>query len=234
MTDNSSITVLICDDHATVHETLGKYLKSEGFSWISAFDGEQALSAFRLNKVDFVILDQMMPGKSGFEVCREIRRHSSVPIIMLTAMGEEADRVSGIELGADDYIVKPFSPREVIVRIKAILRRVNAASVGETTQPQVLRFGELEINLDSYEVSVAGKNAHLTPREVEMLYFLAARAGRVLPREQILSHVWGLDFDGDTRVVDTQIKRIRQKLPQDSPDWSIKSIYGVGYKFEAK
>lgn len=221
--------ILICDDQAMIHETLCEYLKVEGFSWMSAYDGEEALNAFKYYQPDLVVLDLMMPKISGLELCKEIRQISKVPIIMLTAKGEEFDRVLGIELGADDYIVKPFSPREVVARIKAVLRRTREYP----EEPDRLRFAGLEINHDSYEVLVDGVPAQFTPKEVEVLYLLASSPGRVFDREQILSRVWGYDYYGDTRVVDTQIKRIRQKLP-DSPHWSIKSIYGVGYRFDAK
>jgi DNA-binding response OmpR family regulator len=170
----------------------------------------------------------MMPEKPGIEVCREIRKTLSTPIIILTAKGEEIDRVLGLELGADDYIVKPFSPREVLARIKAVLRRIN--------EPQenvpVLRFEGLEINIDNYQVRVKGELVPFTPKEVEILHLLAAHAGQVMDREQILSLVWGYDYFGDTRTVDTHIKRIRQKIAFDGAPWSLVTVYGVGYKFE--
>ena len=224
--------ILICDDQTVIHETLGEYLKAEGFTWISAYDGEESVRAFRRNSPDLIVLDLMMPKKSGIEVCREIRGESRVPIIMLTAKGEEFDRVLGIDLGADDYIIKPFSPREVVARIKAVLRRTH----GQTpeTRSRVLRFSGLEINPDGYEVIINGASVSFTPKEVEVLFLLASQPGRVFDREQILSQIWGWDYYGDTRVVDTLIKRIRQKLPSDSPEWGIRSIYGVGYKFEVK
>ena len=222
--------ILICDDQPLIHETLGVYLKNEGYTYSSAMDGQQALDMFEAEKPDLIILDLMMPVKSGIEVCRELRKTSRVPIIILTAKGEEIDRILGLELGADDYIVKPFSSREVIARIKAVLRRFTAA---QSEPEQVLRFNGLEINISSYDIRAGGERVALTPKEVEILYLLASHPGRVYTREQILSIVWGYDYFGDTRAVDTQIKRIRQKLPQDGMDWGIKTVYGIGYKFEA-
>ncbi len=221
--------ILICDDQPIIHETLKVYIENEGFTYCSAFDGEQALEVFISQKPDLVILDLMMPKKNGTEVCREIRAISKVPIIMLTAKGEEIDRIVGLELGADDYIVKPFSAREVIARIKAVLRRFDAAG-GEPQR--VVRMPGLEINIANYDVRINGRPVPFTPKEVEILHLLASNPGRVFDREQILSKVWGYDFFGDTRAVDTQIKRIRQKLPDEELSWTIKTVYGVGYKFE--
>lgn len=221
--------ILICDDQPIIHESLGIYLEREGFTHESAFDGVQALKKARENPPSLILLDLMMPGISGTEVCRELRKTSQVPIIMLTAKSEEVDRILGLEFGADDYIVKPFSAREVAARVKAVLRRTEQKQV----QPlQILRFEGLEINAASYDVRVDGKSVPLTPKEVEILYLLASQPGRVFDREQILAKVWGYDYFGDTRAVDTQIKRIRQKLPQDSVDWGVKTVYGIGYKFE--
>lgn len=211
--------ILICDDQPMIHETLGVYLENEGFTYCSAYDGEQALQMFDSKKPDLVILDLMMPKKSGTEVCRGIRAKSRTPIIMLTAKGEEIERIVGLELGADDYIVKPFSAREVVARIKAVLRRFNTDG---GVQSQVIRRPGLEINIANYDVRINGESIPFTPKEVEILYLLASNPGKV----------WGYDFFGDTRAVDTQIKRIRQKLPDEELPWSIKTVYGVGYKFE--
>ncbi|MDD3931053.1 MAG: response regulator transcription factor [Clostridiaceae bacterium] len=221
--------ILICDDDPVIHESLGLYLKAERFDFSSAYDGEQALSMNESVQPDLIILDLMMPKISGTDVCREIRRFSSVPIIMLTAKGEEIDRVLGLELGADDYIVKPFSPREVIARIKAVLRRL-----GEKTQQgrSILRFDGLEINIDNYQIKVDDTVIACTPKEVEILYLLASHVGQVMDREQILSKVWGYDYFGDTRTVDTHIKRIRQKIAKENAGWGLMTVYGVGYKFE--
>ena len=221
--------ILICDDDPVVHESLGLYLDAEGFEHISAFDGEQALKIAEDRQPDLMILDLMMPRMSGIDVCRTIRLTKALPIIMLTAKSEEIDRILGLELGADDYIVKPFSPREVLARIKAVLRRF-AEPVQQ--DENIIRFPQLEINLSNYQVKSGEKVIPCTPKEVEILHMLAARAGQVFSREQILSHVWGYDFFGDTRTVDTHIKRIRQKLPQEGVPWALKTVYGVGYKFE--
>jgi len=223
--------ILICDDQPIIHETLGVYLQNEGFLYCSAYDGLQALELYQSRTPDLVLLDLMMPGMSGIEVCRAIRKQSNTPIIMLTAKGEEIDRILGLELGADDYIVKPFSSREVVARVKAVLRRFGP--VKQQTDSPILRFPRLEINALSYDVKIDGKSEPFTSKEVEILYLLASHPGVVFEREQILSQVWGYDYFGDTRAVDTQIKRIRQKLPQEGVPWGIRTVYGVGYKFEA-
>ena len=220
--------ILICDDDPVVHESLGLYFENEHFTYSSAYDGKEALDHGVSDRPDLIILDLMMPEKTGIEVCRELRKTMTTPIIILTAKGEEIDRVLGLELGADDYIVKPFSPREVIARIKAVLRRIS--------EPQesvaVIRFEGLEINLDNYQVRVNGELVACTPKEVEILHLLASHVGQVMDREQILSLVWGYDYFGDTRTVDTHIKRIRQKVTYDGAPWSLVTVYGVGYKFE--
>lgn len=222
--------VLVCDDQMMVHETLKVYLESDGLRYDSAYDGQEALEKIEKLSPDMVVLDIMMPKMSGIDVCRNVRKTSRVPIIMLTARGEEIDRILGLELGADDYIVKPFSPREVSARIKAVLRRIGEQA--EQPAQAVLRYGNLEINLSRYEVRVDGQSVPCTPKEVEVLHLLASHPSRVFDREQILSQVWGYDYFGDTRSVDTQIKRIRQKLPTEGVPYAIKTIYGVGYKFE--
>ena len=221
--------ILICDDDPVVHESLGIYLKAEHYEALSAMDGREALEMAQNEHPDLIILDLMMPEMSGTEVCREIRKTSNVPIIMLTAKGEEIDRILGLELGADDYIVKPFSPREVLARIKAVLRRFN--DNGESPDG-TLHFDGLDINLDNYLVQVNGETVPFTPKEVEILHQLASHQGQVFTREQILEQVWGYDYFGDTRTVDTHIKRIRQKLNVPGAKWSVITIYGVGYKFE--
>lgn len=222
--------ILICDDQHIIHETLGVYLKNDGYECISAYDGEQAIAEFNRRHPDLIILDLMMPQKNGMDVCREIRQSSSVPIIMLTAKAEEIDRVLGLELGADDYIVKPFSAREVVARVKAVLRRF---TIQENEPAKVLRYGNLEININNYDVRLNGERLPLTPKEVEIFQLLASHPGKVFSREKILALVWGYDYYGDTRAVDTQIKRIRQKIQaEDERGWSIKTVYGVGYRFE--
>ncbi|SHI92760.1 DNA-binding response regulator, OmpR family, contains REC and winged-helix (wHTH) domain [Dethiosulfatibacter aminovorans DSM 17477] len=229
---NNKETILICDDDPVVHESLKIYLNNEGFEFISIFNGDDALEELERSNPALVVLDIMMPGKNGLEVCKEIRKTSSIPIIMLTAKGEEIDRILGLELGADDYIVKPFSPREVVARIKAVRRRVVESS--EEGKSSTLNFGSLEISIKKYQVKYDGKVIISTPKEVEILYLMASNIGQVFSREQILDRVWGYDFYGDTRTVDTHIRRIRAKLPQEGTNWSLQTVYGVGYKFEVE
>ena len=231
MTNNPHI--LICDDDSVVHESLGLYLDNAGFTHASAYDGKQALEMRESENPDLIILDLMMPGMDGTDVCREIRKSSRVPIIMLTARGEEIDRILGLELGADDYIVKPFSPREVVARIKAVLRRFEDVPAGENAEAEdTVVLPMLEVSLKNYRVKVMGKTMQFTPKEVEILYLLTSRVGEVLTREQILSTVWGYDYFGDTRTVDAHIKRIRQKLTAPGAPWQLSTVYGVGYRFE--
>lgn len=221
------LNVLICDDNVSVHESLSSYLKADNMRVLSAYDGEEVLEIMKKEPVDFLILDVMLPKMFGTEVLRQIRRENSVPILMLSARNDEIDRIIGLELGADDYVTKPFSPREVAVRVKAILRRMKR----EEKENEIVR-AELRINLDSYETFVGEQRIDLSPRETEVLHFLAKNKGRVLSRNQIMNGVWGYDFFGDTRAVDNQIKRIRQKLPTENVHFEIKAVYGVGYKFE--
>lgn len=224
--------ILICDDDPVVHESLKIYLRNENFNCLSAYDGEEALKQIKYFKPALIILDIMMPKLNGLEVCKEVRKTSSVPIIMLTAKGEEIDRILGLELGADDYIVKPFSPREVVARIKAVRRRImeNVAD----GKPSIITFDHLEISMKKYQVKYDGQVIISTPKEVETLYLLASNPGQVFSREQILDRVWGCDYYGDTRTVDTHIKRIRAKLPQEGMNWGLQTVYGVGYKFEVE
>ncbi len=222
--------ILIADDDPVVHESLTIYLKAEGFEVVDAFDGEQALKSIT-PEIVLCVLDIMMPKMSGIEVCREIRKTSQLPVLMLTAKGEEIDRIVGLELGADDYIVKPFSPREVVARIKAVLRRATEQPKNDSS---VISYNGLTIDLKSYTVTLRGKPVVCTPKEIEILHMLASNPGQVFTREQLLSRVWGYDFAGETRTVDTHIKRIRAKLDSAGLGWSIKTIYGVGYKFETE
>ena len=222
--------ILIADDDPVVHESLGLYLESEGYEHQSAYDGQQALEMVESLHPDLIVLDLMMPRVSGIDVCRTVRQTSTLPIIMLTAKGEEIDRILGLELGADDYIVKPFSPREVLARIKAVLRRFSEKTGDEDSS--IIRLPQLEISLENYQVKAAGKVIPCTPKEVEILHLLTSNVGQVFSREQILSRVWGYDYFGDTRTVDAHIKRIRQKLPQEGVPWALKTVYGVGYRFE--
>ena len=223
--------ILIADDDPIVHESLKIYLEAEGFKTVDYYDGISAVAGAD-SSVSLCVLDIMMPGKSGIDVCREIRKTSQVPIVMLTAKGEEVDKIVGLELGADDYIVKPFSPREVVARIKAILRRTVNHAAGEDSGKNVIQHNGLMIDLNSYTVLLRGEPVICTPKEIEILFLLASNPGHVFTRDTLLSKVWGYDFAGETRTVDTHIKRLRAKLDSTGLGWSIKTIYGVGYKFE--
>lgn len=222
--------ILICDDQESVHETIGEYLKLEGMEYVSAFDGLDALEKVKTLDIDLVLLDLMMPKMLGTDVCKEIRKNSNVPIIMLTAKGETVDKIIGLEIGADDYISKPFSPREVVTRVKTVLRRIHSSNIYKPKN--ILNYDNLRINLDNHEVYINNEILNITPKEIKILYILALNKGTTLSREYILSEVWGYDYFGDTRVVDTQIKRLRKKIDMDNLNWGIKSVYGVGYKFE--
>lgn len=221
--------ILICDDNEATHQILSVYLEAEGMRHYSVFNGRTALKKAESENYDLIVLDVMMPGMSGTEACREIRKFSEVPIIMLTGKGEEIDRILGLEMGADDYVLKPFSPREVVIRIKRILKRLE---VQKPTAAKKIILTNLSIDLDRYEVKIAGEIIELTPKELEIFYFLVENQGQVFSREQLLDKIWGYDYYGDTRAVDTQIKRLRKKLGQEDLHFQIKSIYGVGYKFE--
>lgn len=222
--------ILICDDQESVHETIGEYLKLEGMEYVSAFDGLDALEKVKTLDIDLVLLDLMMPKMLGTDVCKEIRKNSNVPIIMLTAKGETVDKIIGLEIGADDYISKPFSSREVVTRVKTVLRRIHSSNIYKPKN--ILNYDNLRINLDNHEVYINNEILNITPKEIKILYTLALNKGTTLSREYILSEVWGYDYFGDTRVVDTQIKRLRKKIDMDNLNWGIKSVYGVGYKFE--
>ena len=226
----SSGKILIADDDRNVHESLGIYLKSEGFETVDVYDGAAAVSALD-GDISLCVMDIMMPIMNGIDACKEIRKNSQVPIIMLTAKGEEIDRILGLELGADDYIVKPFSPREVVARIKAVLRRTREQQSNDDGR---VTLNGLVIDIKSYTVTLKGQPVICTPKEIEILYMLASNPGQVFTREQLLNKVWGYDFAGETRTVDTHIKRIRAKLDNTGLNWSIKTIYGVGYKFEVE
>ena len=229
--------ILVVEDDKNISDLIHMYLVKEGFDVRIAGDGGKALEEFQKKEPDLILLDIMLPVMDGWAVCSKVRETSKVPIIMLTAKSEVFDRIQGLEMGADDYIVKPFSPREVVSRIKAVLRRTCAAP--DTAQDEkltTLTYGSLEIQPERYSVKLAGQSIACTPREVELLYLLASHPGRVFDREQILSRIWGYDFFGDTRTVDTHIKRLRQKLTCEEmgQKWDIITVYGVGYKFEAE
>lgn len=225
----SKCTVLICDDNIAVHSSLTNYLNAEGMKVVSVFDGETALDQLSQQAVDMIVLDIMLPGMDGFDICKEIRRRSAVPIIMLSARSEEYDRIIGLELGADDYVVKPFSPREVVIRIKKLLKRHHPDQGQEK-----LTLAELTVFPDSYRAFIGEKEISMTAKEIELLSFMMANAGKVLTREYILNTAWGYDYYGDTRVIDSLIKRLRQKLMKDDVHFTIRSVYGVGYTMEEK
>ena len=220
----SQYTVLICDDNEVIHQSLSLYLKTEGIETASVYDGESALELVKSRNFDLVILDIMLPKMFGTEVCRQIRKFSDVPIIFLSAKGEEMDKIIGLELGADDYVTKPFSPRELAVRIRTVLRRT-----GSVKSNQAMQLGDLTVNAKAYEVSIKGDRVKLTPREVELLAFLVEHKGEVVSREDIMNAVWGENYYGDYRAVDTLIARIRSKVPEHMAGIEFKSVYGIGY-----
>lgn len=224
--------ILVVDDDENIAELISLYLAKEMYETEIARDGEEALKLFRSGKPDMVLLDIMLPGVDGYEVCREIRKSSQTPIIMLSAKGEVFDKVLGLELGADDYMEKPFDAKELIARVKAVLRRYHA--VPEETRSeteQKVTLPDLEINMTNYSVMLANERIDMAPKELELLYFLASSPNRVFTREQLLDRIWGYEYVGDTRTVDVHIKRIREKLG-DHEKWSVATIWGVGYKFE--
>jgi DNA-binding response OmpR family regulator len=222
-------TVLICDDNLAVHHSLTSYLMAEGIDVISAYDGENALRELRLRPVDVVVLDVMLPGIDGHDVCREIRRQSDVYIIMLSAKGDEFDRIVGLEVGADDYVTKPFSPREMVIRIRKALKRLYSRQ-----ETKKLSLAELTVLPDSYKAYVSGQEIEMTSKEIDVLSCMVTNTGKALTREHILNAAWGYEYYGDTRVVDTLVKRLRQKLLRDDVHFTIRSIYGVGYTLEEK
>ncbi len=219
---------LVVEDDANIAELLRLYLGRDGFDVMLVSDGAKAEKSFDLFTPDLVLLDIMLPGKDGWAICRDLRKKSGVPIIMLTAKGETADKVSGLEMGADDYVTKPFEVKELLARIHAVMRR----SDGEGPVEKKLTFDKLVINLDSYELIVDGKKVDTPPKEMELLYHLASSPNRVFTRNQLLDEVWGFDYFGDSRTVDVHIKRLREKLEGVSDKWSLKTVWGVGYKFE--
>ena len=225
--------ILIVDDDNNIAELISLYLTKECFTCLIKNDGESALEAVDSFAPDLILLDLMLPGKDGYEVCREIRHTSIVPIIMLSAKGEVFDKVLGLELGADDYIIKPFDSKELVARVKAVLRRFQQVPTTPSLperQVLVVEYPDLVINLTNYSVQYKGEPLEMPPKELELLYFLAASPGQVFTREQLLDHIWGYEYVGDTRTVDVHIKRLREKL-QGSSDWSIATVWGIGYKF---
>ena len=226
-------TVLICDDKEAVHESLAFFLKKEGFLVVSAYDGREVLPQFRKNRIDLIVLDVMLPNMDGLSVCQAIRKESNVPIIFLSALGEEGDRIAGLETGGDDYVTKPFSPKELTLRIKRLLARIHPSDrPAAAEQEEVLTFEELSVNVSQMKVTVNGCAIEMTAREVNLLIYLLRNANRVLNRDQILNAVWGFDYYGDTRTVDAVIKRMRRKLPSEGVHFTIQSVYGAGYRLK--
>ena len=223
--------LLIVDDDLNICDMLRLYFENEGYSVRTANDGTEGINAFKMYEPDLVLLDIMMPKKDGWQVCREIREISQKPVIMITAKGEVFDKVLGLELGADDFIVKPFDMKELSARIKAVLRRYNAH--GKAADDEVVRFENMEVSLQKYELKLKGKTVDIPPKELELLFFLASNCNRVFTRDQLLDKVWGFDYLGDSRTVDVHVKRLREKLEGASEKWCLKTVWGVGYKFEA-
>ena len=224
--------ILIVDDDSNICELIRMYLEKDDFDTAIAGDGEQALELFGRYNPDLILLDIMMPRLDGWQVCRTIRKTSAVPIIMLTAKGEVFDKILGLELGADDYISKPFDTKEVVARIKAVLRR--SGEKNKKNAVKEVRFDKLVINLTNYELAVDGVQIDTPPKELELIYHLASNPNRVYTRDQLLDEVWGFDYYGDSRTVDVHVKRLREKLENVSDKWSLKTVWGVGYKFEVK
>ena len=223
--------ILVVDDDTNICELLRLYLTKEGYQVTVANDGEEGLEKFNQVKPDMVLLDVMMPKMDGWEVCRRIRAADNTPVIMLTAKGETFDKVLGLELGADDYVVKPFDSKEVVARIKAVLRRCTPA---EAQPDGVISYDKLSVDLTRYELKVNGQVVDAPPKELELLYYLASHPNRVFTRDQLLDEVWGFEYYGDSRTIDVHVKRLREKLENTSDQWSLKTVWGVGYKFEVK
>ena len=223
--------ILIVDDDTNICELLRLYLEKDGFDTIIANDGEAAIVKFNLEDPDLILLDIMLPKLDGWQVSRTIRKTSNVPIIMITAKGETFDKILGLDLGADDYVTKPFDSKEVVARVKAVLRRAGGS---DETAEKIVKFDKLTINLTNYELIVDGKQVDTPPKELELIYHLASNPNRVYSRDQLLDEVWGFEYYGDSRTVDVHIKRLREKLEGVSDKWSIKTVWSVGYKFELK
>ena len=223
--------VLVVDDDINICELLRLYLEKEGFAVTVANDGKSAVDVVKNNEFDIILLDIMLPGLDGWQVCREIRKDSLVPIIMITAKGETFDKILGLELGADDYVPKPFDAKEVVARVKAVLRRYGEK---EEDQKKLVTFDKLSINLTNYELVVDGKVIDTPPKEMELIFHLASNPNRVYTRDQLLDEVWGFEYYGDSRTVDVHVKRLREKLEGVSTQWSLKTVWGVGYKFEVR
>ena len=227
-----AVKILIADDDKNIVELLRLYIEKEGYTTVTALNGREAIAAFNREKPDLVVLDIMMPEIDGWQVCKEIRKSSEIPIIMLTAKGETFDKVLGLELGADDYVVKPFETKELIARIKAVLRRYDSKTKAVVSDE--VKYENLSVNLANYELKLNEKIIEIPPKELELLHFLASNPNRVFTREQLLEEVWGFDYFGDSRTVDVHIKRLREKLENIKGNWTLKTVWGVGYKFEVR
>lgn len=226
--------IMIVDDDSNIAELIALYLNKECFDTRIVNDGEAALRSFDSFAPNLILLDLMLPGMDGYQVCREIRQRSNVPIIMLSAKGEIFDKVLGLELGADDYIIKPFDSKELVARVKAVLRRFQPDKNGaDKSKGKIVEYPDLIVNQTNYSVIYRGKTIDMPPKELELLYFLAASPNQVFTREQLLDHIWGYEYMGDTRTVDVHIKRLREKI-KDHEEWSISTVWGIGYKFEVK
>lgn len=229
--------ILIVDDDANIAELISLYLMKECYETMIVGDGEEALKVFPEFKPNLVLLDLMLPGIDGYQVCRELRASSQVPVIMLSAKGEIFDKVLGLELGADDYMIKPFDSKELVARVKAVLRRYQAAPAPAPSsteqQGEYVEYPDLIVNLTNYSVIYMSHSVEMPPKELELLYFLAASPNQVFTREQLLDHIWGYEYIGDTRTVDVHIKRLREKI-KDHNSWAITTVWGIGYKFEVK
>lgn len=231
----STIDILVVDDDVNISKLMRLYLEKEGYSVECCYRGDEAVEMANTAHPRLMILDIMLPGMDGWEVCRQVRKTSNMPIIMVTAKGETFDKVLGLELGADDYMVKPFEPKELIARVKAIMRRSAAAAQSDDIHAKDLHYQDLAINMSDFTVTYFGRQMELPPKEMELLYFLASHANIVFTREQLLEQVWGFDYFGDSRTVDVHVKRLREKFPVDAEvNWRIKTVWGVGYKFEVK
>ena len=222
--------ILVVDDDLNICEMLKVYFENEGYEVKSVNDGVEGLVAFKTYEPDLVLLDIMLPKKDGWQVCREIREMSAKPVIMITAKGDVFDKVLGLELGADDFVVKPFDMKELSARVKAVLRRYQAH--GSQSDEEVIKFENIEISLQKYELKLNGEYIDIPPKELQLLYFLASNCNRVFTRDQLLDKVWGFDYLGDSRTVDVHVKRLREKLEGVSDKWVLKTVWGVGYKFE--
>ncbi len=227
----ADLKIMVVDDDKNICELLRLYLEKEGFEVLLAYNGMQAIEMFKTSQPALMLLDVMMPELDGWQVCREIRKQSACPIIMLTAKGEVFDKVLGLELGADDYVVKPFDAKEVVARVKAVLRRSGAQ---DSQKKKEVQYDGLYINMENYELRVGGKQIDTPPKEMELIYHLASNPNRVYTRDQLLDEVWGFEYYGDSRTVDVHVKRLREKLDGVSDQWTLKTVWGVGYKFEVK